>query len=41
MNFIRASISTKGHNVIMLIKIHKSEEDETQLKQQLFALFSC
>jgi len=37
--FIRASISIKGHNIVMLIKILKSEKDETQslffhLKQQ-------
>ena len=43
MNFIRASISIKGHNVNMLIKIHKSEKDETQslfyqLKQQILCL---
>jgi len=43
---MQASISIKGHNVTMLIKIQKSEKDETQslffqLKQQLFALFSC
>ena len=28
-NFIRTSISIKEHNVNMLIKIHKSEIDET------------
>ena len=30
MNFIQTSISIKQHNVTMLIKIHKSEKDETQ-----------
>jgi len=30
MIFIRASISIKGHNITMLIKIQKSEKDETQ-----------
>jgi len=29
MNFIRTSISIKGHKVIMLIKIQKTEKDET------------
>jgi len=29
MTFIQASISTREHNVNMLIKIHKSEIDET------------
>ena len=43
---MRASILIKEHNVNMLIKIHKSETDETQslffqLKQLLFDLFSC
>jgi len=46
MIFIRASILIKGHNLSRLIKIQKSEKDETQflffqLKQQIFALFSC
>jgi len=46
MMFIRESISIKEHNIVMLIKIQKSEKDETeslffQLKQQLFDLFSC
>jgi len=39
MIFIRTSISIKGYNIAMLIKIQKSEKDETQslffqLKQQ-------
>jgi len=39
MIFILASTSIKGHNIVMLIKILKSEKDETQslifhLKQQ-------
>ena len=29
MNFLRASISIKELNIDMLIKIHRSEEDET------------
>jgi len=29
MNFIRASISIKEHNVTMLIKINVSEKNET------------
>jgi len=43
MNFIQASISIKGHNIVMLIKIQKSEKDEIQslffqLKQQTLCL---
>jgi len=39
MIFIRTSVSIKGHNIVMLIKIQKSEKDEPQflffqLKQQ-------
>jgi len=39
MIFIQASISIKGHNIVMLIKIQKTGKDETQslffqLKQQ-------
>jgi len=41
MIFIRTSISIKGYNIVMLIKIQKSEKDEPQslffqLKQQTF-----
>jgi len=43
MIFIRTSISIKGHNIVTLIKIEKSEKDEpqslfVQLKQQTFLL---
>ena len=43
MIFIRTSISIKGHNIVMLIKIQKSEKDEPQslffqLKQQTLLL---
>ena len=39
MSFIRASISIKGYNIVMLLKIRKTEKDEpqslfSQLKQQ-------
>jgi len=39
MIFIQALISIRGHNIVILIKIQKSEKDETQslffqLKQQ-------
>ena len=39
MIFVRASISIKGYNIVKLMKIQKSEEDEpqslfSQLKQQ-------
>ena len=46
MIFIRASISVKEHNIVMIIKIQKSEKDEPQslffqLKQQtLWLVFS-
>ena len=30
MIFILTSLSIKGHNIVMLIKIQKSELDETQ-----------
>jgi len=43
MIFIRETISIKGHNIVMLIKIQKNEKDETQflffqLKQQILLL---
>ena len=30
MIFMRTSISIKGHNIVMLIKIQKSEKEEPQ-----------